>query len=238
MIDAIIQARLGSTRLPGKILKKIDNKTLIEIMISRVIKSKKIKNLIICTTTKKLDDKIEGLCKKLKIKYFRGSEKNVMLRYIKCAKKFKTKHIVRLTSDCPFVDPKNIDGMISYYLKSKCDYLSNTCPPNVSTFPNGSDIEIFAAEKLSMIYQYEKRKKFREHVTLNFWQEKKYNSLLYKCSTDMSKYRYTLDYYDDLKVIKKIYQKFKKNISNVSTVNIVEYLMNNPDVMGYNDKYR
>ena len=238
MIAAIIQARLGSTRFPKKILQKIDNKSILEIMINRVRCSKELKDIIICTTSKKTDDEIVNLCRLLDIKFFRGSEKNVMLRYIQCAKKYNITHIVRLTSDCPFVDPNIIDKMINLYYKSNCDYLANTCPQDKSTFPNGSDVEIFTLDKLSKIYKNEKRSEFREHVTLNFWKEKKYKSLLYKNKSNLSKFRYTLDYPEDLMVIKKIYNNFKKNMSKATTNNIVDFLKRNPNVLKYNEKYK
>jgi len=238
MIAAIIQARLGSKRFPKKIFKKLGNNLILEVMYKRISMSKKVNKIIICTTNNKLDDQIELFCKKFNIEFFRGSENNVMLRYIKCAEKFNIKHIIRLTGDCPLVDPKDVDRMISLYKKTRCDYLANTCPPEKSKFPNGSDIEIFSAKKLSSIYNYEKRKKNREHVTLNFWKENKYKSIIFDNKKNLSKYRYTLDYFEDLKVINKIYTNFKTNILNVSRNEIIDYLDRNPEISKYNEKYK
>ncbi len=129
MIAAIIQARLGSKRFPNKILKKINNKeTVLDYIIKRISKSKKINKIIIATTKNKNDDKIERYLKKKKILFFRGSEKNVLSRYYFCSKKFKANLIVRITSDCPLVDPKIVDKMIDTFKKKKIGLFNKYSP--------------------------------------------------------------------------------------------------------------
>jgi len=169
-ISVIIQARVNSSRFPKKILSKIQNNTLLEILIKRILKSKKIDDIIIACTRKKEDDKIVEICKNYNVKIFRGSEKNVFDRYYQAAKKFKIKNIIRLTSDCPLIDPRILNKFIEKFFSGGFDYLSNTINP---TFPDGMDIEIFKykimKEKiLKKISNHEK-----EHVTFGFHNKKK-----------------------------------------------------------------
>ena len=122
----IIQARTGSKRFPSKILHKIDHRTVIEYLIDNIAQRFKKENIIIATTKNKKDNKLVKLVKKLKINYFRGSEENVLNRYINCGKKFNVKNIIHITSDCPLVDTNLIYKMIKIFNKKKIDYLANT----------------------------------------------------------------------------------------------------------------
>ena len=127
--DVVIQARMGSNRMHGKVLKIYKNFSILDILIKRVKKLNLINKIIVSTTIKKKDDKIVAFCKKNKILYFRGSEKNVLSRYYKTAVKFKLKNIVRLTSDCPLIDINTLEKMIKNYKKFKVDFYSNTLYP-------------------------------------------------------------------------------------------------------------
>ena len=157
-ISVIIQARYNSSRFPGKIFSQIKKKKIIEILIERLSKSKKIDNIIVACTKNKEDDKLEKTCKKYKIKIFRGSEKNVFERYYQAAKKFNVKNIIRITADCPLIDPKVLDSFIEKFFSKNYDYLSNVIEP---TFPDGMDIEIF---KFQII---QKLQTSQSHVGLN-----------------------------------------------------------------------
>ena len=154
-IVCIVQARISSSRLPAKILLPGYDKPLLLHLIERLDKSKLINDVVIATSTNPLDDLIYDLCKLKKIKVFRGSLTNLLERYYKCAKKFNADHIVRITSDCPLIDPKIIDKMISKYLRLKnIDFLSNTHPP---TFPDGFDVEIFKFSALQKAFKNAKK---------------------------------------------------------------------------------
>ena len=148
-IVAIIQARINSSRFNGKVLKKIKGKSILEIIVSRLRNSKNLSNIVVATSKNKNDKKIVDLCNKIKIDSFQGSEFNVLKRYYDAAKKYNAKHIVRITADCPFVDPSILDKMIDEYFKIKVDYLSNINPPS---FPDGLDIEIFSFETLEKVF--------------------------------------------------------------------------------------
>ena len=222
----IIQARSGSKRFPRKVHKKINKKSILQILIERV---KIIKNLriIVATTNKSRDDKIIELSKNMGVLTFRGSEEDVLSRYYHCAKKYDLKYIIRLTSDCPLVDPSLIKKMIRNFVKSKVDYLSNTVPINKSRYPNGSDIEIFNIKALKKNYSLCKDKFDREHVTTFFYKKKFFKTKILKPKFDFSIFRYTLDYPKDLINIKNIYNYLNNNNLSGTTNQIVKFLKNN-----------
>ena len=139
-IIAIIQARIGSTRLPRKVLMELEGKTVLERVVERVKYSKLIKDVVVATTILKDDLEIVKLCSNIGISVYCGSEENVLDRYYQTARLFKAEHIVRITSDCPLIDPKIIDEVINLHQRKKSDYTSNTIK---KTYPDGQDVEIF-----------------------------------------------------------------------------------------------
>ena len=138
-VDVIIQARLNSYRFQNKILKKIKNKTIIELLYSRLKLSKKINKIIFAIPKNPKEKKLKNLLIKIGANYFEGSENNVLKRFYDCVKKYNSEVVVRITADC-LIDPFLLDKMIKIFENKKYDYLSNTINP---TFPNGLDIEIF-----------------------------------------------------------------------------------------------
>ena len=172
-IAIIVQARLASSRLPKKVFLKVENKSLLEHLLIRLKKCKLADQIIIATTKSKTDQKIVKFCKKKNICYFRGEEEDVLNRYYECSKAFKIKTIVRITADCPLSDPRLIDKMIKYFKKNSFEYVSNTTPNTKSTFPDGSDVEIFTFKALSKANLVVKNKNDREHVTHFFGRIKK-----------------------------------------------------------------
>ncbi len=208
----IVQARLGSTRLPRKVFKKINGRTLIEIINSRLSKAKLIDQIIFTIPNTKDNDELETYLKKKKISYFRGSENDVLSRYFKTAKKFKVDNIVRITGDCPLVDYEIIDEFIKVFLKEKKDYVSN-CNP--WTYPDGLDVEVFNFKLLSYAQKNAKKKhRINGGVLIRFLKEhKKFNILNIKSPIiSASKYRLTVDEEVDFFLIKKIYDQFHPNI--------------------------
>mgnify|MGYP003994651321 FL=1 len=152
---AILQARMGSNRLPGKVLKMVNGMPLLKYQCDRLLKSKKINKLIIATSIDVLDNDIEEFAKINQIKCYRGSLDNVLERYYLCAKEFKSSaginglNIIRITGDCPIIDSELVDEVIFYFEKNECNYASNTLIP---TFPDGMDIEIFDFKALEVAY--------------------------------------------------------------------------------------
>jgi glutamate-1-semialdehyde aminotransferase/spore coat polysaccharide biosynthesis protein SpsF (cytidylyltransferase family) len=208
----LIQARYNSSRFPGKVIRKIGNKTILEIVVSRLKKSKKINKIVVVCSNSTNDEKIVEICKRKKISFFQGDEKNVLKRYYFAAKKYKYKNIVRITADCPLIDYKILDNLIALYLEKKVDYASNTDPP---TFPDGLDVEIFSFKVLKEAYQNAYLDRDKEHVTTYIKNSniiKKYN-LVYK-KGNFSNIGLTVDTLNDLKKIEEIYLLNKKKLPN------------------------
>ena len=231
----IIQARLGSTRLSGKILKNYKNYNLLNVLIKRLKRSKKVKDIIIVTTRLKEDDKIVKFCQSNSIKFFRGSENNVLNRYYNASKKYNVKNIIRITSDCPLIDPIILDKMIIEFKKKKLDYLSNTYP-EPSTYPDGMDIEIFTFNSLKLANRYSNKKSEKEHVTVYIRKNSKFKTFRTDLMKDKSNYRLTVDYLKDFNLFKKIIDQFKQKIFFVSMNEIIKFLDRNPRLIKYQKK--
>lgn len=238
MIAVIIQARMGSTRLPGKVLKKVNGMTLLEYQVNRVKKAKKVDEVIIATTDSEKDNAIVELCMSRGIKCFRGSEKDVLERYYYCAKRYRADYIVRLTADCPLIDPEIVDKVIDLFLHIKVDYVANTAPPETTRYPDGSDVEIFSFNNLEKVYFNAKNPLDREHVTFYFW---KYNHGFkvgqLKQEKDWSKYRITVDYPEDFEVITLIINELEKRKKFGSLSEIIDILNENKEIREINSKY-
>lgn len=233
--SVIIQARLGSSRLPGKILRNYKHYNLLNVLIQRLKRSKKVKDIIIATTTQKEDDKIVKFCVNNSIKYFRGSKNNVLRRYYDASKKFNVKNIIRITSDCPLIDPIILDKMILEFKKKKLDYLSNTYP-EPSTYPDGMDIEIFTFNSLKFANKYSTKKSEKEHVTMHIRRQKKFKTLRTDLIKDKSNYRLTVDYLKDYNLFKNLIDKFKNKIFFVKMNQIIRFLDKNPRLIKYQKK--
>ncbi|MGL5574108.1 MAG: GNAT family N-acetyltransferase [Sarcina sp.] len=220
-IICIIQARVGSTRLPNKVLKIIKGKTILEHVIDRVLKANHIDNIVIATTDRKQDDSIVNLLIEKNIAFYRGSENDVLERYYWAAKRSKADIIVRITSDCPLIDYKIIDKMLIEYKKNNFDYYSNTI---TRTFPRGLDVEIFSLKSLEIAYENANLDFEREHVTPYIWKRKnKFKIGQYLDTVDNSNIRVTLDTREDFIVMKDIYEKFYKD-EGINIHRVIKYL--------------
>ena len=204
---AIVQARTNSSRLPGKILKKINNNTIIEILLKRLSKSKILDKIVVSTTTEKSDDDLVDIIKKNNFDVFRGSEKNVLDRFYKTALKYKAKNIVRITGDCPLIDAQIVDKLIKFHLKKKNEITSNSHEP---TFPDGMDAEIFSINSLTNAWKKAKLNDDKEHVTPFI--KRNYLVGLLKNKLDYSNIRITLDEAEDFELIYSIVENFKPSI--------------------------
>ena len=205
MIGCIIQARMGSSRLSGKTLMKIDEKnTILDYVINQLSYSKLIDKIIIATTDLPEDDII---CKTLiskKISFFRGSSKNVLDRYFQCAKKYSIDTIVRITADNPLIDQNVVDLIINEYNNIKCDYMTNIID---RTFPYGNEVEVFSIISLEKTWRNAKKPSELEHVT-PFIREPNNKFIIknIKNKKNLSHLRYTVDRIEDIKLVKKITQ--------------------------------
>ena len=231
----IIQARTGSSRLPGKIMMKTEGKTMLEHMIERVSKSKKLDKIVIATTTKENDDVIVSLAKQLKIDYFRGSEDDVLDRYYKASKQFDADVVVRLCSDSPLLDGKIIDDVVEEYLSSDYDFVGNLSP-SPRTFPDGLGVEVFSSELLADAHENAKKPSEREHVTFYMWmQPQKFKIHRVDYKNDSSKYRFNLDYVEDYNFLTKIFENFYQKDKNFNLDEVIQWLEENPEIFKINN---
>ncbi len=233
-IVAIIQARHNSSRLPGKILKKIKNQTLIEILLKRISLSKKIDKVVIATTKSKKDDSLIKILKKNKIDFFRGEENNVLKRYYDTARKFKAEVIVRLTGDCPLIDPKIVDQVINLYLKNNVSFASNIEPP---TYPDGLDVEVFSFKELRNANRHAKSKFDKEHVTPFIKYKKNIKKINKTFRLDLSKIRLTVDEEIDFKLISNIFKNVK-DIKRFGIEDIVRLYKKNKNIFNINSNIK
>lgn len=230
----IIQARMGSTRLPGKVLKKLKGKTVLEHVVERIKQAKNIDEIIIATTDLKKDSIIEEEANRLGVKVYRGDESDVLSRYYWAATDNSINTIIRVTSDCPLIDPKVLDDIIQYYKTSNCDIVSNAGKSNSSrTFPRGMDTEVFSYSKLKVAFNTANQSYEREHVTPYLYENSEAVHF-YKNDVDYSEYRLTLDTEDDFKLISKVYEYLYYGKHDFYLEEIIELLANNPELVAIN----
>lgn len=228
---AIIQARMGSTRLPGKVMINIKGKTVLNHIVDRVRYCNNIDKIIVATSTDKRNDIIEKECKKMNIRCFRGSEEDVLERYYEAANQVCADLIVRITADCPMIDNNVIDKMMEKFLRvnrdKKIDYMSNFDVVR-NTFPRGMDVEIISMDALKKSYKEAKQYYEREHVTPYIYNNiDKFNIIGYSNNQDLSEYRFTLDTKEDLNLIEIIYDNLYDNNKKFNMTDIVAFMNTN-----------
>ena len=224
----IIQARLGSRRFPNKVLKKINGKTILEHVISRV-KNVKFKNkVIIVTTSKKRDKEIIKIAKKNNCLFYAGSENNVLERFYKAAKKYKVKNLIRVSADSPFIDPKIIEKAEKIYKKNKYDYVSNIIKPS---YPKGMSVEFCNFKSIKTAHYLTVSKFDKEHVTSFIYKRPDiFRIKNFKLKKSFRKYRFTVDYRKDLVLYEKLYKKIcELKIKDVFSMKNLIYLVKNND---------
>ena len=208
-IIAIIQARQDSLRFPNKVLQKINGKTLIEILLYRLSRSKNINKIVLATSSKVKNKELCKLVDNLGYDVFNGDENDVLKRYYEAAKKYNANVVIRITADCPLIDSNLLDKMLSLFLKKDYDYISNTIVP---TYPDGMDIEIMNFLCIKEAYKKSKNQFDREHVTPYIKKNKNFKKFNYVNKIDLSHLRLTVDYPEDLIVIRNIIKEFKNKI--------------------------
>lgn len=218
---------MGSTRLPGKILKTVNGKPLLEYQLERVKQVKNIDQIVIATTIEKQDQPIVDFCESIGVDYYRGSEKDVLSRYYEAGKKFNGDIILRLTSDCPLIDPKTIDVTLQHYLNNTYDYVSNTI---VRTFPRGLDTEVFSVDSLHKAYEEATLERDREHVTSYLYTHPEIFKIGYITSPkDYSAHRWTVDTIDDFQLIELILTKMYKPDETFHFEDVIEVINKHPE---------
>lgn len=204
----IMQARMGSSRLPGKVLKQVCGKTLLELQYERIQAARNVDRIIIATTDAAQDEAIAILCQHNHFDCFRGSENDVLDRYFQAARQVGCSYndaVIRVTADCPLLDPEILDQVVNLFWAFEVDYCSNVNPP---TFPDGMDVEIFKYEALAKAWQEARLTSEREHVTPYIRNHPDlFSQANYSGSIDLSALRLTVDEPGDLEVVRCIYEK-------------------------------
>ncbi len=234
----IIQARLSSTRLPGKVMKNLSGRPMLWQVIARCQKSKLADQVIVATTERSEDAVIEGLCRKMGTPCFKGSLANVLERYYRAATEIRADVVVRITSDCPLIDPVIIDLCLNEFAKNKYDYISNVLPGD-RTFPRGLDVEVFSFSTLRTAFEKATENLETEHVTPYIWQNKKghftIGPMIMAPLEYRRDYRLVVDYPEDFLLLEKIYKVFNKEAEIIHVPSVLVYLDQHQEVAKLNE---
>jgi spore coat polysaccharide biosynthesis protein SpsF len=203
---AIVQTRMGSSRLPGKVLMDLGGRTVLARVVRRLRRSTLLDDIMVATTHSTQDDAIVSECQRLAVSYFRGSEDDVLDRYYLAAQACKADVLVRITSDCPLIDPGLVDETIRAFHDQRADYANNT---GAHTYPRGLDTEVFSHSALDRAWAEAGKPYEREHVTPYFYEHPEFFRIAsMDGATDYGRYRWTLDTPEDLELIRAIYLRF------------------------------
>ncbi|PIR22128.1 MAG: hypothetical protein COV44_09575 [Deltaproteobacteria bacterium CG11_big_fil_rev_8_21_14_0_20_45_16] len=236
--SVIVQARMGSTRLPGKIFKEAAGISLLEFCLRRLSKIEGIQHLIVATSASPQDDRVETFCKDKSFEVFRGSENDVLSRYYEAAKNSGATIVVRATSDCPFLDPALISEMIRKFKEDDCDYLSNNLR---FSFPHGLDAEVMRFTALEVAHREATKPEDREHVSPfirnqpeRFKLSNFSNPLDPEFQTEMYKMRWTVDHPQDYEFAKQVIEKFGILRPNFTWVELLKFIRQHPEIQALN----
>lgn len=229
MILAVLQARFSSSRLPGKVLKDILGESMLFRQIERTLRSKKINKLIIATSTDASDDLVEKMCQEKGIDCFRGSLNDVLDRFYSAAQAIAPDHIVRLTGDCPLIDPEIIDSLVDLHFSQKNHYTSNTLRP---TFPDGLDAEVVSWQALQTAWEKATLPSEREHVTPYIYNRPEVFVLgnLERAEGDLSSLRWTVDQPTDFLFVRRVYEALYPQNPAFTTGDILNLLHEQPEL--------
>ena len=234
-VVAIIQARMSSTRLPGKVLKSASGRTMLDRMLERVRRAGTVDQVILATTTDPSDDVIVRACRRYGTEIFRGSLPDVLDRYYQAAKRYQADTIVRLTGDCPLIDPVLIDDVVRALLENGVDFACNRLPPPFSrTFPIGLDVEVCTFAALETAWLRAEQKHEREHVLPYLYTEPgRFKVLQINYSEDLGQLRWTLDTPEDLVLLRRIYRHLEGR-NDFSWLEVLELWRKKPELFKVN----
>lgn len=228
-VVAIVQARSSSSRLPGKVLMPILGKAMILRQLERIQCVPKLSKIVVATSEEASDDTLAAMLAQQCISCYRGSLDDVLNRYYEAAKINSAEHIVRLTGDCPLIDPDVIDRVIATHLREGNDYTSNTIFP---TFPDGLDVEVISLETLENAWQYAKLPSEREHVTPYILKHpEKFKLENVSNDKDLSSLRWTVDEAEDFELITAIYKNLYSLNPLFTTADILSFLGTQPELI-------
>lgn len=236
----VLQARMGSTRLPGKMLLEVCGKPIIKIMLERMRLSKKIYRWVLATSDKPQDLKLAEIAKDVGFEHFCGNEYDLVDRLYHCAKEFDIKYIVRVCGDNPLLDPRIVDDTIKNFIvkRGNFDYFSNHHPP---TFPDGQEVEIIPFRSIAIVWKEAKQPHEREHGTPYLWDQPerfKLGNYQYSGKNLYLDFRWTLDYPEDYEMIKAVFEELYPLKQDFGMDDILKLLQNRPDIADLNKIHR
>lgn len=231
-IVGIIQARTDSTRLPNKVLEEIEGKPVILHVIERTQHASLLNGIVLATTTRAVDTPLADLVRAHGIPVFRGDCDDVLDRYYQAATRFHAEVIVRITGDCPLIDPHIIDLVIQMFLQHHYDYVTNTLQP---TYPDGLDVEAFSYKALTKAWKEATLPSEREHVTVYIRKHpEKFKQHDVKNPIDLSSYRWTVDNQEDLEFVREIYKRLYSKEKIFYMEDILTLLKEHPELKKLN----
>jgi|MDTB01.2.fsa_nt_gb spore coat polysaccharide biosynthesis protein SpsF len=237
-VAAIIEARMTSTRLPGKVLMEAGSKPMLYWLVSRLKRVESIDQIILATTININDNPLVDFATKEGISFFRGSEDNVMERVLQAAEHNQVDIIVGITGDCPLIDPDIVDQAINIYKNNKADYVSNA---HIRSYPDGMDVQVYSLNTLKKSFQLTTNLLDYEHVTLHIRNNDELFSkinILAPASLKWPELGLTLDEIDDYKFLKKIIENLYINKPLFNCMDIIDFLLKNPDLLEINKNVR
>ena len=242
MLTAIIQARMGSNRFPGKVMKEIEGKPLLFYVIKQTLSSKFINRVIISTSISSEDKIIIDFCKENGIDYYRGSVNDVLDRFYESAKKFSCDPIIRISADSPLIDPNVIDRVLKKFLDNSYDYVSNNVEKNqggwkesTCNFPLGTVVEVTTFKALEIAWKQSNNSFEREHVFPYIQSHPKlFNISNIKSKKNLSNMRITVDKKNDLKFVKEIYKRISKKNKFITIEDIEKIISKEPLLLEIN----
>jgi spore coat polysaccharide biosynthesis protein SpsF len=235
-VGAIVQARMGSTRLPGKVLLEAAGKPLLAHLLARLARARTLDRIVVATSTAGRDDAIETLCERLGVPVFRGSEADVLDRYVCAAQEFDLDVVVRVTSDCPLIDPELVDEVVRFFLerRGQFDLVTNRHP---LTFPDGLDFDVLTREALEHAGRTATAQHHREHTVPFFWERGLRVHNVVDPENRFRRHRWTLDYPEDYELIRRILEALHVEGEHFGTPQILAFLDANPELPSLNAKY-
>ncbi len=223
----IIQARTGSSRLPNKVLKELCGKSMLQHIIERTQKCKKVEHILVATTIRKEDSVIEELCQSIHVDCYRGSENDVLDRYYQAAKRYNPMNVIRITADCPFIDPTVIDQIIQIHEDGNYDYTSNTL---VETYPDGLDTEVFTFNALEKAWRKADLASEREHVTPYIKFKDNFLRFSVERTPSLAMKRWTVDTDCDFEVVTQVYDALYNSRDIFLMDDVIDFLSSNPQI--------
>jgi spore coat polysaccharide biosynthesis protein SpsF len=236
----VIQARMGSSRLPGKVLMPLAGKPLLKRIVERILNSSFYGTVVVAVTEEAKDDDIVMLCQKENLYYYRGSTNDLLDRHYKAGKMFDADAVVKIPSDCPLIDHNVINNVLRFYLdnEDKYDYVSNLHP---ATYPDGNDVEVMSMKSLEYAWKNAKRDFEREHTTPFLWENTglfRIGNVEWEIGLDYSMtHRWTIDYKEDYEFIKAVYDELYHSNPKFTIEDILNLMEQKPFLKTINEKY-